>query len=63
MKQVFPKVNTVCYWCGTPVTEKYKIGDKYACAEDYEKYYEKSYNNSLMRSLKWFTKVFGNSNG
>lgn len=37
MKRIFEKVKTKCAVCETPVDGRYKRGDLYYCASDYEK--------------------------
>ncbi len=41
MLNVFTKVLARCCVCDTPTDERYKIGDKYYCADDYNRYEDK----------------------
>ena len=41
MLKVFDKASAKCTICGTPVNEKYRRGNRYYCADDYQKSYEK----------------------
>lgn len=37
MKRVFEKIKAVCRICGEPTDERYKIGDKFYCADHFQK--------------------------
>lgn len=59
-KVLFNKVDTVCYICGTPLTSPNDrcIGDKFYCADDYQRELEKVRNKEKLRANERFRKNF-----
>jgi len=61
LKRVLDRVNAKCVVCGTPVDERYRRGNKYYCASDFERTSsaELIENVKKLKQIENYRKIYG----